>query len=120
MKHHFIYFLFHLIINHLFPLAEKNQKNFLNSGSHFFVPRHLRKTTLIASLGVAFRQISLTKKFPKSKIYVSLFYFFLPPIFGHDKKACEYVKKILLQLFYFFCQFFSPIFIFSKTFLKHF
>ena len=93
MKHHFIYFLFHLIINHLFPLAEKNQKNFLNSGSHFFVPRHLRKTTLIASLGVAFRQISLTKKFPMSKIYVSLFYFFLPPIFEHDKKSVRVCVK---------------------------
>ena len=120
MKHHLIYFFVSSNYKSSFPSHRKKLKKFLNSGSHFFVPRHLRKTTLVASLGVAFRQISLTKKFPKSKIYVSLFYFFLPPIFGHDKKACEYVKKILLQLFYFFCQFFSPIFIFSKTFLKHF
>jgi len=48
-------------------------KKFLDSGAHLFANRHLRKTTLVASLGVAFRQISLANKFPMSKIYVSLF-----------------------------------------------
>ncbi len=56
-----------------FSQRQKISKKFLDSGSHFFVTRHLRKTILVASLWIAFRQISLTKKFPKSKIYVSLF-----------------------------------------------
>ncbi len=94
-----IYFFVSSNYKSSFPSHRKKLKKFLNSGSHFFVPRHLRKTTLVASLGVAFRQISLTKKFPKSKIYVSLFYFFPFHFFiffslrflGMTKKACECV-----------------------------
>ena len=76
-----------------FSQRQKISKKFLDSGSHFFVTRHLRKTILVASLWIAFRQISLTKKFPMSKIYVSLFYFFLPPIFEHDKKSVRVCVK---------------------------